>query len=363
MDNEELIRTLSVLGQETRLGIYRLLCEFGQEGACPSDIAEKLGVAAATLSFHLKTLTQAGLLDAEADGRFIRYRANHEPTRALVRFAAKHLCGLEPSARPAPPMAKAAAAPQPKPSAPATEALKTEEPGPDRASDPAPTQQQLLFDSAPQPAPTPTTEPISRPNKATEIAPAPAPPQNPPSAQVKPKPPSTTPTSSEQRATPATRIRLRPVRILFLSPGNAARGLIAETLTNDLGEGRFQALSAGSQPLGRVNRYALKQLELAGHATDGLSSKSWEEFVGERAPEFDLVIGLWSADAAPSYPQFRGRCQRTFWPIDDPATVTASVHDAERAFARCYQTLRDRIGPLLKRLGEQLDRATSAALA
>jgi len=337
MDNEVLIRTLSVLGQETRLSIFRLLCDFGDEGACPSDIAEKLGVAAATLSFHLKTLTQAGLLDAEADGRFIRYRANHKPTRELVRYAAKHLCGLSP---------------QPKAKPEGTTKAKQQ---PTNATEPKPAQQQLSFaQTAAQRSPaaaTPIPSPNPNPSPATAPAPAPA---------------TTVSTAVPVASTPApapSRIRLRPVRILYLSPGNAARGILAEAITNHLGDGRFIAFSAGSQPLGRVNRYALKQLDLAGCPTQQARSKSWEEFAAPDAPEIDLLIGLWDAKNAPPYPAFRGRCQRAYWPTEDPSTVTASVNEAERAFANGYLSLSERIQALLKRLANQLDEATSAALA
>ncbi len=333
MDNEALIRTFSVLGQETRLSIYRLLCEFGDQGGCPSDIAEKLGVAAATLSFHLKTLTQAGLLDAEADGRFIRYRANHQPTREMVRFVAKHLCGLS---SPAPAAASKPKRPAPAKPSPQPEPIETQQPSAEQ-----PQQRQLFEPAAPAPEPAPGATPPTAP-----ATPAPD------KSAVKPK-----------SAPQPSRIRLRPLRILYLSPGNAARGLMAEALTNDLGDGRFQGLSAGSQPLGRVNRYALKQLELAGHQVEQLRSKSWEEFVAADAAEIDLLIGLWSQDSAPTYPRFPGRCQRAYWPISDPSTVTSSVGEAERAFAQCYQSIRDRIEPLLKRLGEQLDKATAAAIA
>lgn len=329
MNSETLIRTFSVLGQETRLSIYRLLCEFGAEGACPSDIAEKLGVAAATLSFHLKTLAQAGLLDAEPDGRFIRYRANHKPTRELVRYAAKHLCGL---------------------TSPATAAQKKQAQQPSVAEPGAavqPAQQQL---SLAQSAATVTAAKTAAPVNPT------------PAVTAKDQGTVTPPAAGMQAAAVPSRIRLRPVRLLFLSPGNAARSILAESITNRLGQGRFIAFSGGSQPLGRVNRYALKQLDLLGCPVEQARSKSWEEFSAPEAPDIDLLIAMWDEKAAPSYPDFRGRCQRAYWPTVDPSTVTSSVNEAERAFANCYESLSARIEALLKRLADQLDRATSAAL-
>ncbi len=332
MDNEALIRTLSVLGQETRLSIYGLLCEFGAEGACPSDIAEELGVAPATLSFHLKTLAQAGLLDAEPDGRFIRYRANHKPTRELVRYAAKHLCGLT------------------SPTAAATAAQKrqTEQPAvaePSAAEQPA--QQQLSFAQS--------RATVTTPKPTASVAPT-------PSVTAKQQGTTTPPSASVRAQAVPSGIRLRPVRLLFLSPGNAARSILAESITNRLGQGRFIAFSGGSQPLGRVNRYALKQLDLVGCPVEQARSKSWEEFSTPDAPELDLLIAMWDEKSAPTYPDFRGRCQRAYWPTVDPSTVTSSVNEAERAFANCYESLSARIEAVLKRLTDQLDRATSAAL-
>jgi DNA-binding transcriptional ArsR family regulator len=97
MDSETAVPALAALAQPSRLAVFRWLVELGPEGACPGDIAGKLGIPAATLSFHLKALQQAGLIEADKSGRFIRYRANFAAMQALIDFLRKDCCGGDPS--------------------------------------------------------------------------------------------------------------------------------------------------------------------------------------------------------------------------------------------------------------------------
>jgi len=97
MDFETAVPALAALAQPSRLAVFRWLVELGPEGACPGDIADKLAIPAATLSFHLKALQQAGLVDAGKSGRFIRYRANFATMQALLDFLSKNCCGGDPS--------------------------------------------------------------------------------------------------------------------------------------------------------------------------------------------------------------------------------------------------------------------------
>jgi len=97
MDSETAVPALTALAQPSRLAVFRWLVELGPEGACPGDIAEKLVIPAATLSFHLKALQRAGLIEADKSGRFIRYRANFAAMRALIDFLSKDCCGGDPS--------------------------------------------------------------------------------------------------------------------------------------------------------------------------------------------------------------------------------------------------------------------------
>lgn len=87
------VARLSALAQETRLSIFRLLVQKGPEGLCASDIQARLKLAPATLSFHLKELTTAGLLKARQDGRFIFYAPDFKAMNALIDYLSENCCG------------------------------------------------------------------------------------------------------------------------------------------------------------------------------------------------------------------------------------------------------------------------------
>ena len=93
MDTNRAVIALSALAQASRLAIFRHLVELGPDGSHPGDLAERLGIPPNTLSFHLKTLSHAGLIDAEHSGRFIRYRADFAAMQALVGFLTENCCG------------------------------------------------------------------------------------------------------------------------------------------------------------------------------------------------------------------------------------------------------------------------------
>ena len=96
MESKTAVSQLSALAQENRLAIYRLLVQQGPEGMAVGRIAETLGLANATLSFHLKTLAQAGLIEARQDGRFIHYSANYPAMNGLIGFLTENCCGGHP---------------------------------------------------------------------------------------------------------------------------------------------------------------------------------------------------------------------------------------------------------------------------
>lgn len=97
MDIKNAVTALAALAQTSRLTVFRYLVEVVPEGANPSDIAQMLDIPANTLSFHLKALSHAGLIDAEQNGRFIRYRANLGEMQTLVDFLTQNCCGGDPS--------------------------------------------------------------------------------------------------------------------------------------------------------------------------------------------------------------------------------------------------------------------------
>jgi DNA-binding transcriptional ArsR family regulator len=96
MEASSVARILSALSHEHRLGVFRLLVQAGPEGRPAGEIADELGLAPPTLSFHLAQLSNAGLLQARQDGRFIHYSADFTAMNALVAFLTENCCGGNP---------------------------------------------------------------------------------------------------------------------------------------------------------------------------------------------------------------------------------------------------------------------------
>lgn len=94
MESKAVVTALAALAHESRLTLYRLLVKRGPEGYTPGDICERLGIPSPTLSFHLKSLTAAGLIAARRDGRFLFYSANFEQMNGIVDFMTEHCCSL-----------------------------------------------------------------------------------------------------------------------------------------------------------------------------------------------------------------------------------------------------------------------------
>ena len=92
----------------------------------------------------------------------------------------------------------------------------------------------------------------------------------------------------------------QPLNVLFLCTGNSARSILGEAILNHDGEGRFKAYSAGSNPTGTVNPWAIHTLKTLGYPVEGYSSKSWSEFVD--GPEFDLIFTVCDSAAAETCP-------------------------------------------------------------
>jgi len=92
MKTGEAVKALAALAQDTRLAIYRLLVQQGPDGLPAGSIAERLDVPAATLSFHLKELTNAGMIESRQDGRFVYYSANYKQMNSLLGYLSENCC-------------------------------------------------------------------------------------------------------------------------------------------------------------------------------------------------------------------------------------------------------------------------------
>jgi arsenate reductase len=136
----------------------------------------------------------------------------------------------------------------------------------------------------------------------------------------------------------------RVYNVLFLCTGNSARSILSEAILNERGRGRFNAFSAGSHPTGRVNPLALDLLARMKIPTDGLRSKSWDEFAAPGAPELDFVFTVCDNAAGEVCPYWPGQPMTAHWGIPDPAGVEGSATAKTDAFRDAFRILDRRIG-------------------
>jgi arsenate reductase (thioredoxin) len=131
--------------------------------------------------------------------------------------------------------------------------------------------------------------------------------------------------------------------VLFLCTGNSARSILAESILRKDGRQHFRAFSAGSQPKGAVNPFAIKVLKSLDYPTEDLRSKNWAEFAAADAPVMDFVFTVCDSAAGESCPLWPGQPMTAHWGIEDPAAVEETDTQKHTAFLTAFRYLKNRI--------------------
>lgn len=139
----------------------------------------------------------------------------------------------------------------------------------------------------------------------------------------------------------------KTTNVLVLCTGNSARSIMSEALLNVLGEGRFYAYSAGSQPTGHVNPFAAEQAKSIGYPMENVRSKSWDEFSQPESPKMDIVITVCDSAAGESCPLWRGTPIKVHWGFEDPSHVDGTDEEKRQAFAHTFALIRQKIQQLV----------------
>ncbi len=150
----------------------------------------------------------------------------------------------------------------------------------------------------------------------------------------------------------------RIFNVLFLCTGNSARSILAESILNKDGAGRFRAYSAGSQPKGEVNPLAIKTLASYDYPTEGLRSKAWDEFAVPDAPVMDFVFTVCDNAAGEACPVWPGQPMTAHWGVEDPAAVQGPEIARQTAFVTAFRYLRNRIAAFAALPVSSLDKST-----
>lgn len=151
------------------------------------------------------------------------------------------------------------------------------------------------------------------------------------------------------------------MNVLFICTGNSARSIIAESLMNQLGGGRFHAYSAGSHPAGFVNPKALELLVRHRFRTSDLRSKNWDEFATPNAPQMDFVLTVCDKAAGEVCPVWPGQPMSAHWGVEDPAAAQGTPEQIEKAFTDTFMVLQRRIALFLNLPFEKLERLSLLA--
>jgi protein-tyrosine-phosphatase len=153
----------------------------------------------------------------------------------------------------------------------------------------------------------------------------------------------------------------RPYNVLFLCTGNSARSILAESLINHLGKGKFRGFSAGSHPKGQVHPISIALLKRLKLPTEGLRSKSWDEFAAPDAPKLDFVFTVCDNAAGEVCPYWPGQPMTAHWGVEDPAAVSGTDAQKLEAFRRALRELENRIRLFISLPVGTLDKMTLKA--
>ena len=134
-----------------------------------------------------------------------------------------------------------------------------------------------------------------------------------------------------------------PFNVLFLSAGNSSRSIMAESLLNYWGKGRFRGYSAGSFPKGAVDPHVIKLLQSLDLPADGLRAKNWDEFAHSDAPVMDFVFILFDQTEGEVCPVWPGHPMTGHWSMPDPALTAGSDVEQFHAFRDALSALENRI--------------------
>ncbi|HBA09077.1 arsenate reductase ArsC [Methylotenera sp.] len=154
---------------------------------------------------------------------------------------------------------------------------------------------------------------------------------------------------------------VKTYNVLIVDTKNSARSIMAEALFNTMGDGVYQAYSAGSSPSGVVNRFAIEQIKTINYPTKNLRSKSWNEFLEAKTPIMNFVISLCDIDKD-TLPAWHEKSIYTHWEFDDPSTVDGTFDEKKAAYKKVFQQIQNKIDlftqlPLAHLNQESLNRA------
>src|SRR3970040_3000582 len=137
--------------------------------------------------------------------------------------------------------------------------------------------------------------------------------------------------------------KTKPLNVLFLCTGNSARSVMAESILNRLGKGKFAGSSAGSHPAGKINPLALNLLRKTNYDVSKLRSKSWDEFASTGAPQLDFVFTVCDDAANEACPIWPGQPMLAHWGLPDPAKAQGTEAEKAFAFDDCFRMLHQRV--------------------